>query len=281
MRLAAACLLAGGAAHGQGPGGAPATPTSLVAPVAILAAIPAEFAAIAPWLQQPQATSLGRVQFLRGTLDGRDVVLARVGVGKVNAALATTLLLDHFHPRAILFSGVAGALAPDLAPGDIVIASRTAQHDLGRQADSTLIPFGARPASDTASNPIYFPADTMLLRVATAVAPTVHFTSISAGGTVHYPQVRTGTVLTGDVFLQSNTRRAVLRQQLSGDAVEMEGAAVAQVAWQWQRTPTLVIRSISDAADGNAPGTFATFRDVAAANAAALVRAIVAALPDR
>lgn len=250
-------------------------------PIAVLGAMEIEIETLRGLMHEPVTTEVAGIPFLSGKLDGRMVVLGRVGIGKVNAAMVTTLLIDRFSPRGILFTGVAGALSPELRVGDLVLASRTAQHDLGSFTPQGMQRWGARPASDTAANPVYFPADTLLLRIATEVAGRLTFTSFQGERGARVPRVVSGTVLTGDVFLQSTEHARALRREMEGDAVEMEGAAVAQVAWQWNRTPVLVIRSISDAADDSARETYTSFRDVAAANSAALVRAIVAALPVR
>ena len=250
-------------------------------PIAILGAMEVEIETLRRLLHEPETTEVAGIPFFSGKLDGRMVVVGRVGIGKVNAAMVTTLLLDRFSPRGVLFTGVAGALSPELRVGDLVLATRTAQHDLGSFTAEGMQRWGARPASDTVANPVYFPADTLLLRVATEVAERLDFTALQVERGSRVPRVVPGTVLTGDVFLQSTEHARALRREMQGDAVEMEGAAVAQVAWQWNHTPVLVIRSISDAADDAAGETYASFRDVAAANSAAFVRAIVSALPAR
>lgn len=250
-------------------------------PTAVLGAMEVEVESLGRLLEDPETTVVAGIPFVAGRLDGRPVVLARVGIGKVNAAMVTTLLLDRFQPQEILFTGIAGALSPELRTGDIVIATRTAQHDLGSLTAAGMERWGARPASDTTANPVFFPADSLLLRVATAAGQGLALAPLEDRRGGPKPRVTTGTVLTGDVFLQSSGHAKALREDLGGDAVEMEGAAVAQVAWQWGRVPVLVIRSISDGADEAAPESYAAFREVAAANSAALVRAILAALPPR
>ena len=101
-------------------------------PVAILGAFDEEVTILESQLVNPKAHTIERMQFLTGTLNGQNVVIARTGVGKVNAAMTATLLIEHFHPNQVIFTGVAGGLNPDLQIGDIVIAQKTAQHDLGR-----------------------------------------------------------------------------------------------------------------------------------------------------
>ena len=90
--------------------------------VAVLGAMPEEIVLLRQRLQGLAVRRVGGVEFLEGTLAGRPVVVARVGVGKVNAALTTTLLLEHYRPRRVVFTGVAGGLDSSLAAGDIVLA---------------------------------------------------------------------------------------------------------------------------------------------------------------
>ena len=97
----------------------------------ILGAMPVEIQMLESRLQDQRTEQYLNVTFHTGTLNGRKVALAASGIGKVNAAMTATLLLDHFQPAEILFTGVAGGLNPDLAPGDIVLGEKTAQHDYG------------------------------------------------------------------------------------------------------------------------------------------------------
>ena len=215
------------------------------------------------------------VEFLEGTLAGRRVVVAHVGVGKVNAALTTTLLLEHYRPPRVVFTGVAGALDSTLAVGDIVLARDAAHHDLGEWTAAGMSNWGAMPVNGTTRNPVAFPGDTTLLRLARAAA-----TGTPPEGVTW--RVREGTVLTGDVFLANDSVRRDLRRRFPDAlAVEMEGAAVAQVCWQLGRVPLLVVRSISDGAGADARETFEEFARRAARNSGALVARLVAALPAR
>ena len=98
---------------------------------AILGAMPVEVQLLEAQLQGKQSQQLLGVTVYTGTLNGRKVVLAASGVGKVNAAMTATLLLDHFQPTEVLLTGVAGGINPELGPGDIVLGEKTAQHDFG------------------------------------------------------------------------------------------------------------------------------------------------------
>lgn len=245
----------------------------------ILGALDIEVRLLEQQLTDTRKHVIEGIPFTEGRLGRRHVVVAQVGVGKVNAAITTTLLIEHFRPRQVIFTGVAGALAPELRVGDIVIAHRTAHHDLGTLTNDTMMHWGARIVGDTARNPVFFPADTVLHRIALAVAPRVALAPPSAGEPL--PRVVTGTVVTGDVFMSSSVVKDRLRGALDADAVEMEGAAVAQVCWQLGRVPVIIIRSISDAADEGARLSFEKFKIVAADNSARLVRAVVDELAAR
>lgn len=250
-------------------------------PVAILGAMRAEIELLRAQLQRPVPRTIAGIEFIEGTLSGRFVVITGVGVGKVNAAITTTLLIEHYRPQRVIFTGVAGALDSTLSPGDIVIATYSAQHDLGAVLADGTTNFGARPANDSTPNPVRFLSDTLLLRVARMVGTHPESHPLRSGAQPAW-RVREGAVLTGDVFLANDSVRRDLRRRFpEALAVEMEGAAVAQVCWQFGRVPLLVVRSISDGAGASAPETYREFLRRAAANSSELVARIVAELPPR
>lgn len=183
-------------------------------------------------------------------------VVVRCGVGKVLSAMVAQRSLDRFAPRAVALTGVAGALAPDLRPGDAVIARDTLQHDL----DVTALGFALGEVPFTGER--VFPCDPALVA--------------AASGARIDGALRTGRILTGDRFVTGADRacHAHLRADLAGDAVEMEGAAVAQVCTR-NGVPFVIVRTISDRADGDAPADFAKVLAFAAANAAAVTRRLI------
>ncbi len=240
--------------------------------VAILGAFDEEVRLLQASVQGKTESTIGGVRFVSGMLNGRLVVVAETGIGKVNAAMTTTLALVQFRPAAVLFTGIAGGVNPDLNPGDLVIARFTAHHDY------ETVTFDRQPSRQTRNavtrqlNPAFFPADSALLRHAQAAAAQVQLEPPQAGGP--RPRVTTGIVVTGDQFISSAAKVAQLRTGFNADATEMEGAAVAQVCYQ-QGVPCLVIRSLSDRADENARNDMLTFYKTAARNSAALVMAIL------
>jgi len=244
---------------------------------AILGAMSAEVSLLEGRLTGRGDVRVRGVRFVTGRLKGRRVVVARSGVGKVNAAMVAALLIDHFEPAEVIFTGVAGGVNPQLKTGDIVIAAKTAQHDLGRLTDKGISNWAVRSPVDGKRNPLHIPADGRLLALAEAAAKRVAFEEVPdpAGG--RRPRVVTGVVVTGDVFVASAKATADIRKRMGADALEMEGAAVAQVCRQLG-APHLVIRSISDLADTHADVDFQKFYKVAARNSARIVEDVLARL---
>ncbi len=246
----------------------------------LLGAFGAEVALVKESLKKAKTVSVDGVIFTTGRIGKQRVVVAETGIGKVNAAMTTALMLDHFRPRRVLFTGIAGGTNPDLQPGDIVIAQRTAHHDYGSITDKNTPTRQTRNAITKQFNPAYFPADSILLLLAERVVKTVSLEGIplESGGVSNRPvRVVTGTVVTGDVFVASPEKGKSLRADFGADATEMEGAAIAQVCYQLQ-VPCLIIRSLSDRADAEAHIAYDKFYPTAARNSAKVVIALVNAL---
>ncbi|GAB4028091.1 5'-methylthioadenosine/adenosylhomocysteine nucleosidase [Spirosoma gilvum] len=246
----------------------------------LLGAFGAEVALVKESLRKPKTVVVDGVTFTCGRIGNQRVVVAETGIGKVNAAMTTSLMLDHFRPSRILFTGIAGGTNPDLQPGDIVIAGRTAHHDYGSITNKNTPTRQTRNAITKEFNPVYFPADSSLMHLAETVVKTVSLEGIplASGGVSDRPvKVVTGTVVTGDVFVASADKVKSLRADFGADATEMEGAAVAQVCYQIQ-VPHLIIRSLSDRADAEAHIAYDKFYPTAARNSAKLVIALVKAL---
>ncbi len=246
----------------------------------LLGAFGAEVALVKESLKKAKTISVDGVLFTTGRIGKQRVVVAETGIGKVNAAMTTALMLDHFRPRRVLFTGIAGGTNPDLQPGDIVIAQRTAHHDYGSITDKNTPTRQTRNAITKQFNPAYFPADSILLHLAEQVVKTVLLEGIplESGGISNRPvKVMTGTVVTGDVFVASPEKGKSLRADFGADATEMEGAAIAQVCYQLQ-VPCLIIRSLSDRADAEAHIAYDKFYPTAARNSAKVVIALVNAL---
>ena len=224
-------------------------------PLAILTAIPEEIAAFGAHLVETGRETVAGLEFRRGTLDGYPVVLAESGVGKVNGALAATVLLDRFACRGIIFSGVAGGLDPELAVGDLVIATEIIQHDYGAMTGGVLEVYKAGALPFPAfRGPLGFVADERLI----------------AGARDAVPGAKFGTILSGDNYLGCGVTRERLFTSFNGKAVEMEGGAVAQVADAFG-VPWLIIRALSDLAGEDSQLDFQVFAKQAAHTAASAV----------
>ena len=244
---------------------------------AILGAFEREVTLLEDRLNEQREHQIEEIRFVTGKLHGSNVVVAWTGVGKVNAAMTTTLLIEHFKPEQIIFTGIAGAVNPELRPGDIVIAERTAHHDMGTVWPEGLFVKGVRNRLDGIENPIFFPADERLVKFAQKAAERINMRGVELAAGRRIPKIITGVIVTGDSFIASTEKCAELRKKLEADAVEMEGAAVAQICYQRQ-IDHLVIRSISDSADEGAVTDKQMFYILAAKNSSDLVTEMISLL---
>jgi AGZA family xanthine/uracil permease-like MFS transporter len=240
----------------------------------ILGAYGEELTIILEKVEHKKDHLIGGLQFTEGTLNGRHVVVALTGIGKVNAAITTTFLIENFHPSEVLFSGIAGGVDPALSPGDLVIGTRVGYHDYGRLTD-TLEQGPTRNPATHQDNPLLFPCNDSLVRIAESVSKGLALETPVEGKPP--PRIVSGIIVTGDVFVSSRQATRRMWQQMHAEATDMEGAAVGQTCWQ-QGIPFIVIRCLSDEADSTASSDLARFYRAAAHNAAGLVLSITAAL---
>ncbi|MCB0947678.1 MAG: 5'-methylthioadenosine/adenosylhomocysteine nucleosidase [Mycobacterium sp.] len=245
--------------------------------IGIVCAIEPELVHLRNELTGRAATVVGHARFDSGELDGHRVVLVGGGMGKVNTAVVATVLADHFACRAIVFTGVAGGLDPNLSIGDVVIADRAVQHDAGVIEDSGLQAY--QPGHVPFINPTErhgYPIDAALLgRVKARLADfTLSALPSAAGGSGRPPRIGYGTVLTGDQFVHSDVARDRLHGEFGGHAVEMEGGALAQVCEAFG-IPWLVIRALSDLAGRESHFDFTAFVEQAAAGSALILRRLL------
>ncbi|MEO6547770.1 MAG: 5'-methylthioadenosine/adenosylhomocysteine nucleosidase [Ferruginibacter sp.] len=243
----------------------------------VLGAFPPEMALLQKQLENRKDTSIQHILFTKGTLSGRAVVLAQTGIGKVNAAITTTLLIEHFKPNEIIFSGIAGGIDTSLAPGDIVIATALAYHDYGILTDTGVLYGPSRNAINGQFNPLFIACDSNLVKKAVLVAGKLIFAKQGRETGAAIPLVKKGIIVTGDTFVSSELATERLRNRLHAAATEMEGAAIAQTCHQ-QNVPFLIIRSLSDKANSSAKIDMIHFYEIAAKNAAMFVMAILGEL---
>ena len=242
--------------------------------LAIVAALHEELAAVLDLLPDERKTVVAGREFWVGHLHGHALVAVLSRIGKVAAATTATLLIERFGAQRIVFTGVAGGLGDGVQVGDVVVARQFAQHDMDA---SPLFPrhevplYGlTRFATDAAlSNELAQAASAML-----ADAPrTLGADTLRAFG-LQSPRLHQGLVLSGDRFVATATESAALRREWPDAlAVEMEGAAIAQVCHD-AGVPFAAVRTISDRADDAAHVDFVRFiRAVASRYSAALVDA--------
>ncbi|MBU1822260.1 MAG: 5'-methylthioadenosine/adenosylhomocysteine nucleosidase [Bacteroidetes bacterium] len=236
---------------------------------ALLGAFSDEVKLLEESVQNKKVQVVHGIPFTTGTLNGRKVVIALTGIGKVNAAMTTTLMIQKFKPSEVLFTGIAGGLNPELLPGDIVIGGATTYHDFGYITFQKQATRQTRNPITGEFNPDEFKADSVLLAKTVAAAKRVDFLPTSESR--REPKVIVGRIVTGDVFVSSEQKVQQLLDDFRADATEMEGAAVAQICYQ-QQVPCIVIRSLSDKANSNARTDMLNFLKVAAQNSAALVK---------
>lgn len=214
-------------------------------PIAIIGAMDEEVSTLGQQMDlvHEERISLNDLPILTGVLADREVVLARCGIGKVNAALATQYIIDRFGPRAIINTGVAGGLNPRALIGDLVVGEHSLQHDF--DVSNFDYPRGTIPSLEVST----FPADPVLVDLAVAAAQK------EPG----QKQVHRGLIVSGDQFISSREQKQeILAHFPKAICAEMEGAAIAQAAYL-NGVPHVIVRAISDQADDTAPVDFRAY----------------------
>ena len=226
---------------------------------AILSALPEEQSGLVATLQQPQRRVHAGRTFWTGSLHGHRVVLALSGIGKVAAATTATALIERFGAARIVFTGVAGGVGDGVRVGDVVVAQDYVQHDMDA---SPLFPRWELPGYARARLACDVALSALLLEAAQdCVASAQGQFDLKTANPVL--QVHHGLMASGDRFVsaaQESDRLRTMLREAGHDvlAVEMEGAAVAQVCLDYG-LPFAAVRTISDRADDAAHGDFALF----------------------
>ncbi|MBQ7680038.1 MAG: 5'-methylthioadenosine/adenosylhomocysteine nucleosidase [Butyrivibrio sp.] len=224
----------------------------------IIGAMEEEVDSLQQELQNPKTTSSAGMIFYEGTLDGADVVIVKCGIGKVNAGTCAQLLINDFGVDCIINTGVAGSLDAEIDIGDIVISTDAVQYDFD------LTPLGYQPGELDGIGTPYLPADDALRRSAVDAvaqcAPEIHAFE--------------GRICTGDRFVASDEQKQTIVDEFGGLCCEMEGGAIAQICCQ-NNVPYVIMRAISDKADGSAQMDYPSFEHEAARRCAAIVRYMV------
>ena len=190
----------------------------------------------------------GERTFYKGSHDKHELILVQSGLGKVNAAVVSTLLIEKFECELLLFSGVAGGIDPGIEIGEVIIGESLIQYDYGTLKNRELLPFrpGSIPTGES-KNELEYSLDPKIK----------HKIKVSL------PNVRMGIILTGDVFLQCEETQKELFEKYGAQAIDMEGAAVAQVAEQFG-IPAIVVRCLSDLAGVDSQKLSSKFLNMAA-----------------
>ena len=227
----------------------------------IIGAMPQEVEQLKKEMDAPQVVTVAGMDFYRGQIGGKDAVVVRSGVGKVNAAVCVQILVDRFGVDGIVNTGIAGSLRAEINIGDMVLSTDAVQHDV------EAVVFGYQAGEIPQMGIFSFEADAKLRETAKACCRKVN----PAIG------VHEGRVLTGDQFISGKDKKRWLVEAFRGACVEMEGAAVAQAAFL-NKVPFLIVRAISDKADDSAMMDYAEFERQAIVHSTNLVRALIAAI---
>lgn len=224
----------------------------------IIGAMEEEVARLKEQMTEVEVQTRASMDFYKGKLMEKEVVVVRSGIGKVNAGICAQILVDEYGVCAIINTGIAGSLRAEIDIGDIVLSTDALQHDM--EASAFGYPPGQIPRMDTFS----FEADAKLRETAKIacqrVNPEIH--------------VHEGRVVSGDQFISDKEKKNWIIANFAGYCTEMEGAAIAQAAYLNQ-VPFLIIRAISDKADDSAHEDYPAFEAKAITHCVNLAAAIV------
>ena len=274
--------------------------------IAVVSAFAPELELLKGELQDRSEHSANGVDFATGTLEGHRVVLFLSGISVVNAAMTAQLALDRFAIDRIVFSGIAGGVDPSLGIGDVAVAERWGQYLemlFAREVDdgwATMpffeYPYGnfgmmfprsvtvLRAGADVPETRFWFPVDEALLEAARSAADKVTLARCTVDGRCldRPPRIAVGgSGVSGGAFVDNSAFRTWVFETFGARLLDMESAAVAHVAYA-NDVPFVAVRSLADLAGGGAGANqMETFLDLAAGNAAAVVKAMLREMPDR
>ncbi len=228
--------------------------------IGIIGAMPVEIDGLKQAMTDCKEEIISGMAFCCGRLNGQAVVLAKSGVGKVNAAMCAQTMIIKYCPAAIINTGVAGGLQKGIDVGDIVIADAVVQYDVDTSAVGDPVGFVS------GVNRIEFPSERSLADALYQAAKLLADTN-----------VHRGIIATGDRFVSSRAEAAVIRERFSALANEMEGGSIGQVCFI-NETPFCVVRAISDGEDDGSHMEYAQFVTLAAQKSKAIVLGYLAGL---
>jgi adenosylhomocysteine/aminodeoxyfutalosine nucleosidase len=222
--------------------------------IAILGAMEIEIQPILEKLGSYETVEYANNKYYLATYKDKELIIAYSKIGKVFSTLTATIMIEHFGAEALLFTGVAGGLQ-QLKVGDMIAATATVQHDVD------LTPFGY-PHGKIPMSEVQIKTSDIILRHAKDVAKELDL------------DLHTGVIATGDQFISSAEKKGFVVNEFDAKAIEMEGGSVNLVCNE-MKVPSLILRSISDTADGDAPENFEEFAKAAAKKSANFVINIV------
>ncbi|MDN6412841.1 5'-methylthioadenosine/S-adenosylhomocysteine nucleosidase [Staphylococcus gallinarum] len=224
--------------------------------IGIIGAMEEEVAILKNKINALEEIKIAHVIFYKGQLEGKDIVLTQSGIGKVNVAISTTLLIEQFKPDLIINTGSAGALDKALNVGDVVVSDRVMYHDADARA------FGYE-LGQIPQMPASFDSGSNLLQKATEAIKEQQLTA------------KIGLIVSGDSFIGTFEQRATIKENFKDAlAAEMEATAIAQTCYQFN-LPFIITRAISDLADGDAGITFDAFLEKAAISSSEIVERLI------
>lgn len=224
--------------------------------IGIIAAMNVEMDGLRAHMESPVSETVSGVTFVRGIIEGREVVTAVCGIGKVFAALCAQTMILRYAPEAIINTGVAGTLTDELSIGNLAVSACVVQHDMDTSA------IGDPVGLISGINMVEIPADKALTERLCAAAETVGVKTL------------TGCIASGDQFVASPGRKTFITDTFSAIACEMEGAAIGQVCYV-NGVPFCVLRAISDSADGSSHMDYPVFAQMAAEQSVRLLLAFL------
>lgn len=223
----------------------------------IIAAMSEELDLLLQDMQLTNKQNIANITFNEGTLFGKDVVAVVCGIGKVNAAICTQILITSFDVDKVINVGVAGGVKKDIYPGDIVVSDSLVEHDMDCSVFGDAV--GQIPRMDTFD----FKADTSLISLAK-----------DACSKLENVKSYIGRIVSGDQFIASPEKVQYLEKQFNASACEMEGASIAHVCYS-NNVPFVIIRAISDNANNGAHMDFEKFTPIAVKNSTAIIKEMV------
>lgn len=233
--------------------------------IGIIGAMDVEISCLLEQLDDKKNESVYGFDFTVGRMFGYETVIVKCGVGKVNAARGTQLMIDRYSPDIIINTGIAGAIGPEIDVGDVVISESLVQYDV----DATALGYakGYLFTGISPDKPTVFTADPDVSQKLFLAAK-----KIVSGNTV-----RKGIIASGDIFVSSLELKKAIRSEFCAEVAEMEGAAIAHVA-KYCGIPFSVLRTASDRADGSAAVSIKDFGEVTARRSAAIVEEFIRSL---